>query len=144
MTTMSATHASTTAAPSTRTQAMADGRRTDTARRRQRVIAALDRAVAQGTEIGVSAIVRAAAVDRSFLYRHRDLLEKLHALAAAPPAGPDTAPAVPRCRPTCSPPTNAPPGSTLASSTSRSVSPKRSASTPGASPAWAPQPTSTP
>ena len=34
----------------------------------------------------MSAIARTAGVDRSFLYRHRDLLEKIHALAAAPPA----------------------------------------------------------
>jgi len=65
---------------------MADGRRADTARRRQRVITALDRAVADGTEIGVSRIARAAAVDRSFLYRHPDLLEKIHALATEPPS----------------------------------------------------------
>ena len=58
---------------------MADGRRADTLRRRQRVITALDHALAAGAEIGVSAIARAAAVDRSFLYRHRDLLEKIHA-----------------------------------------------------------------
>lgn len=100
MTTMSTTHASSTmpasTPPSARTQAMADGRRADTARRRQRVIAALDRAVAHGTEIGVSAIARAAAVDRGFLYRHRDLPEKIHALAAEPPAGADTGPTVTR------------------------------------------------
>ena len=89
-------HASTTAAPSTRAQAMADGRRADTARRRQRVITALDRAAAEGTEIGVSGIARAAAVDRSFLYRHHDLLEKIHALAAEPPASANTGPAVTR------------------------------------------------
>lgn len=75
---------------------MADGRRADTARRRQRVLAALDRAAADGTEIGVSAIARAAAVDRSFLYRHRDLLGKLHALAAEPPTNAGTGPAVTR------------------------------------------------
>ena len=60
---------------------MADGRRADSIRRRQRVLAALDQAAAAGAEISVSAIARAAAVDRSFLYRHRDLLEKIHALA---------------------------------------------------------------
>jgi hypothetical protein len=70
----------------TRTPAMADGRRADTARRRQRVATALERAVANGTDIGVSAIARAAGVDRGFLYRHRDLLEKIHTLAAEPPA----------------------------------------------------------
>ena len=77
---------STTTSPSPRAQAMADGRRADTLRRRQRVITALDHALAAGAEIGVSAIARAAGVDRSFLYRHRDLLEKIHALAAEPPA----------------------------------------------------------
>ena len=71
--------------PSTRTQPMREGRHADSARRRQRVHAALDRATAQGTEISVSAIARAAGVDRSFLYRHRDLLGKIHALAAEPP-----------------------------------------------------------
>jgi transposase-like protein len=87
----------TTTAAITRTQAMIDGRHAESARRRQRVITALDRARAEGTQIGVSAIARAAGVDRSFLYRHRDLLEKTHALAAEPPAtGADTAPAVTR------------------------------------------------
>jgi len=76
---------------------MRDGRRADTARRRQRVLAALDRALAAGADIGVSAIARAAAVDRSFPYRHRDLLEKIHAAAAAPPTtGDGTGPAVTR------------------------------------------------
>jgi len=63
---------------------MLDGRHADSARRRQRVIAALDRTVAEGAEINVAAIARAAGVDRSFLYRHRELLEKIHALAAEP------------------------------------------------------------
>ena len=65
--------------------AMADGRRADSGRRRQRVIAAISRAVTDGTEISVS-IARAAAVDRTFLYRHRDLLGKIHATQAGPPA----------------------------------------------------------
>ncbi|HEY6424585.1 MAG TPA: hypothetical protein VIY28_15335 [Pseudonocardiaceae bacterium] len=78
-------------------QAMVDGRHADTARRRQRVITALDRACAQGAEIGVSVIARAAGIDRSFLYRHRDLLEKIHVLAAEPPAtGEGLGPAVTR------------------------------------------------
>jgi hypothetical protein len=85
------------ASPNTRAQAMVNGRHADTARRRQRVITALDRARAQGTEIGVSVIARTAGVDRSFLYRHRDLLEKIHALAAEPPAtGEGLAPTVTR------------------------------------------------
>jgi hypothetical protein len=68
---------------------MLDGRNADSARRRQRVLATLDSRTAEGAEgaeISVSGIARAAGVDRSFLYRHRDLLEKIHALAAEPPA----------------------------------------------------------
>jgi hypothetical protein len=75
---------------------MADGRRADSARRRQRVIAAINRAVTDGTEISVSAIARAAAVDRTFLYRHRDLLGKIHATQASPPASNGAGPAVTR------------------------------------------------
>jgi hypothetical protein len=88
---------STTTPPSTRAQAMADGRRADTVRRRQRVTAALDRAATEGAKISVTGIARAAAVDRSFLYRHPDLLEKTHALAAEPPTtSQGTGPAVTR------------------------------------------------
>jgi hypothetical protein len=43
-----------------RAKALADGRRADSARRRQRVIAAINRAATDGTEISVSAIARAA------------------------------------------------------------------------------------
>jgi len=67
-----------------RTAAAAEGRRADSARRRQRVIKALNQAVADGTEISVAGIARAAGVDRTFLYRHRDLLEQLHAAEAQP------------------------------------------------------------
>jgi hypothetical protein len=79
------------AAADPKTAAIRKGRQADSARRRQRVTAALDRAAADGTEISISGIARAAAVDRTFLYRHRDLLEKIHALEAAPPAA-DQAP----------------------------------------------------
>jgi Family of unknown function (DUF6262) len=81
-----------------RTETMRKGRQADSARRRQRVLTALDRAAASGTEISASGIARAAGVDRTFLYRHRDLLEKIHAAEAAPPpAGGSTAgPAVSR------------------------------------------------
>lgn len=96
--TTSETAAARPALPHLRTEAMAKGRQADSARRRQRVIAALSKAAAaDGTEISVSAIARAAAVDRSFLYRHRDLLGKIHALEATPPAiGDGTGPAVTR------------------------------------------------
>ena len=79
----------------TRAKALADGRRADSARRRQRVIAAINRAATDGTEISVSAIARTAAVDRTFLYRHRDLLSQIHATQAGPP-GAGTGPAVTR------------------------------------------------
>jgi hypothetical protein len=74
---------------------MLEGRRADSLRRRQRVTAALDRAAAEGTEISAAGIARAAGVDRTFIYRHRDLLEKIHALQAEPPSG-DSGPAVTR------------------------------------------------
>jgi hypothetical protein len=74
---------------SQRITAMRAGRQADSARRRQRVIAALSKAAGDGIEISVSAIARAAAVDRSFLYRHRDLLGQIHALEASPPAAGD-------------------------------------------------------
>jgi hypothetical protein len=80
-----------------RTETMRKGRQADSARRRQRVLTALDRAAASGTEISASGIARAAGVDRTFLYRHRDLLEKIHAAEAAPPpAGGTAGPAVSR------------------------------------------------
>ena len=78
------------------TGALMKGRQADSARRRQRVLATLDRAAADGAEISVSGIARAAAVDRTFIYRHRDLLEKIHALEAGPPAGGGPGPAVTR------------------------------------------------
>ena len=130
-----------------RTGAMTKGRQADSARRRQRVIAALGRAVSDGTEISVAGIARAAGVDRAFFYRHRDLLAQLHALEATPPVpAPATGRASPGhpCRPTCSPPGNAPPGSTAESASSRNAYRKPSASKPGANPDSARPPTSTP
>ena len=65
---------------------MLKGRQADSARRRQRVLDTIGKMAAAGEEISVAGIARAAAVDRTFLYRHRDLLEKIHAAGAAPPA----------------------------------------------------------
>ncbi|MDQ2790914.1 MAG: hypothetical protein M3Y73_14860 [Actinomycetota bacterium] len=76
--------------PNPRTTAIRQGRQADSARRRQRVIAVLGRAATDGTEVSASGIARAAGVDRSFLYRHRDLLDRIHALEANPPAAGDT------------------------------------------------------
>ena len=65
---------------------MVDGRHAESTRRRQRVLTALDRTMAEGSKIGVSAIARAAGVDRSFLSCHRDLLAQIHAADAEPPS----------------------------------------------------------
>ncbi|MER6123256.1 DUF6262 family protein [Streptomyces sp. NPDC001795] len=64
---------------------MIDGRRADSARRRERVLKALDVLLRSDQDITVSGLARAARVDRTYLYRHRDLLERVHAAAAAPP-----------------------------------------------------------
>ena len=83
--------------PEPRTTAMRQGRQADSARRRERVLAAITRAVSDGVEISAAGIARAAGVDRSFLYRHRDLLAQIHALEqAAPPATGEPGPAVTR------------------------------------------------
>jgi uncharacterized protein DUF6262 len=78
------------------TRAMADGRRADSARRRERVLTALGNAIRDGEQISVSGIARAAGVDRTFLYRHHELLDQVHAADAQPPGAPGTGPAVSR------------------------------------------------
>ncbi len=95
-TTKTSDHTNNTVSPSTPTQAMLDGRHADTTRRRQRVLTALDRARTEGAEISASGIARTAGVDRTFLYRHRDLLQKIHALAAEPLTTTGTGPMVTR------------------------------------------------
>ena len=80
----------------TRSTAMTQGRRADSARRRQRVLKALNDATNQGDQISVSGIARRAGVDRSFFYRHRDLLEQIHAAEAQPSNSPGVGPAVSR------------------------------------------------
>lgn len=71
------------------TSAMSDGRRAGAGRRRERVAKALNEAIRAGEPVSVSAVARRAGVDRSFLYRHRDLLEQVHAAEAAPVIGHD-------------------------------------------------------
>ena len=73
------------AAATKKTGPMLAGRQADSARRRQRVITILDRAIAGDGETSISGIARAAGVDRTFLYRHPDLLARIHARQAAPP-----------------------------------------------------------
>jgi chromosome segregation ATPase len=75
---------------------MARGRADDTARRRQKVTKAISLAARDGGDLTASAIARHAGVDRSFLYRHHDLLEHLHRAQAAEPAGSAANPPVSR------------------------------------------------
>jgi hypothetical protein len=82
--------------PRAATRAMANGRRADSARRLHRVLTALGNAINNGEQISVSGIARAAGVDRTFLYRHRELLEQVHAAESQPPSTPYTGPAVSR------------------------------------------------
>ena len=127
------------------TAAALRGRQADSARRRDRVLKAISAAAEAGQEITASSIARAAGVDRTFLYRHRDLIEQIHAAHAQAPAaaGPGPAATTPHCRPTCSTPSNEPPASPSASSSSNTGSPTCSASAPGVNPGSALPPAST-
>jgi uncharacterized protein YlxW (UPF0749 family) len=51
-------------------------------------------AARSGDPVSVSSVARAASVDRSFLYRHTDLLAQVHAAQTAPTAGTPGAAAV--------------------------------------------------
>jgi septal ring factor EnvC (AmiA/AmiB activator) len=62
----------------------------------QRVIKAINDAGKHGGEMSESAIARAAGVDRTFLYRHRDLLAQVHTAQTDPPAAEDDRPLVSR------------------------------------------------
>ncbi|MEU8965251.1 hypothetical protein AB0C89_26570 [Streptomyces sp. NPDC048491] len=75
------------------TTGMNDGRQAETERRRTRVRAAILAARNEGTPLTAAAIARTARVDRTFLYRHRELLDILHTVARepAPPSGSTTA-----------------------------------------------------
>jgi chromosome segregation ATPase len=75
---------------------MARGRQADSARRRQRVIKAINEASGSGGELGASAIARAAGVDRTFLYRHPDLLAQIHLAQERPAAAENGGPAASR------------------------------------------------
>jgi Family of unknown function (DUF6262) len=74
------------------TNRIAAARQAHSTRCRHRVLTALKQAADLGTELTISAIARQAGVDRSFLYRHRDLHAAVLARAdeplAASPRGP--------------------------------------------------------
>lgn len=82
--------------PTPAVTAMVKGRQADSARRRERVLKALADAVNAGEEISVSAIASRAGVDRTFLYRHRDLLAHVHTAEAQPRHTGNTGPVVTR------------------------------------------------
>jgi hypothetical protein len=75
----------------TGTTALAEARRRDVARRRQRVHQALAEMRAQAAEITISAVAARARVHRSFIHRHPDLRTDVIAAAEDPatngPAG---------------------------------------------------------
>ena len=75
---------------------MTRGRRADSARRRQRVIKAVNEASTSGSELSVSAIARATGVDRTFLYRHPDLLAQVHLAQERPAAAENGGPSASR------------------------------------------------
>jgi len=70
--------------PAPAVTAMVKGRQADSARRRERVLKALADAATTGEEISVSGVAARAGVDRTFLYRHRDLLTRVHTAEAQP------------------------------------------------------------
>ncbi|MFI6689890.1 DUF6262 family protein [Streptomyces sp. NPDC050485] len=61
-----------------------DGRQAATSRRRERARAALREALAAGEPVSVSGIARRADLDRSFFYRHNDLLQEIQAAENRP------------------------------------------------------------
>ncbi|MEU9649964.1 DUF6262 family protein [Streptomyces sp. NPDC048110] len=66
---------------------LARARAADSHRRRTRVLKALDKLAADGEEITVSSVARAAGVHRSLIHRHGDLRAAVLARAAEPPPG---------------------------------------------------------
>ena len=90
--------------------AMIDGRRADSTRRRQRVLSALDTAVKDGAELSVTGIAPAESTAPS------STVTATCSNASTPPkpshqTNPRSAPwlPAPHCKPTCSPPSNAAP-----------------------------------
>jgi hypothetical protein len=71
---------------------MTKGRQADSGRRRERVLSTLAEMARNGEVITVSALARRAGVDRSFRYRHPDLLAQAHVSAVQPPPRGATAP----------------------------------------------------
>ena len=70
----------------TASQALAEARRRDVDRRRQRVRQALAEMRAQADQITISSVAARARVHRSFIHRHPDLRAAVIAAAEDPPA----------------------------------------------------------
>ncbi|MGW5694155.1 DUF6262 family protein [Streptomyces asiaticus] len=68
------------------TPSLHDGRQEATFRRRERARAALREALTAGESVSVSGIARRAGLDRSFFYRHSDLLQEIQAAETQPQA----------------------------------------------------------
>ncbi|MFI1728915.1 hypothetical protein ACH40E_06675 [Streptomyces acidicola] len=66
---------------------LARARAADSDRRRARVLKVLDKLAAEGQEITVSSVARAAGVHRSLIHRHGDLHAAVLAHASEPPPG---------------------------------------------------------
>ncbi|MEY2230525.1 hypothetical protein [Streptomyces sp. BF23-19] len=81
--------------PTTPADRLARARADDSARRRRRVLAALDDLTRDGQPISVSSVARLAGVHRSLIYRHADLHAAVLTRAAQLPDGP-TGPLVSR------------------------------------------------
>ncbi|SEO12754.1 hypothetical protein SAMN05216281_1383 [Cryobacterium luteum] len=56
------------------------------------LVAALSETLGTGTSVSAADIARRAGVDRSFLYRHRDLIEQLHTIQSQPSDDPTRGP----------------------------------------------------
>ncbi|MCI4084741.1 hypothetical protein MRQ86_31425 [Streptomyces sp. MMS21 TC-5] len=65
-----------------------DGKRADSARRRERVLKAIDAAVKSGGDITISGLAPHGSSRPDIpLYRHPNLLERVHVAASAPRTG---------------------------------------------------------
>lgn len=62
------------------TAAMAATRRADSAQRRERVLDALRHVAVNGGAVSVTGIARIARVHRTFIYRHKDLLDRVRSM----------------------------------------------------------------
>jgi hypothetical protein len=135
-TTAGSTAARRDTAASRRAGPMLTGRQADSARRRKRVIAVLNRANAHGEEISVSAIAAqpgstAPSCTVTATCSHKSTPSRRPRQRPAPPARWSPGP---RCKPTYSPPRNAPSAWPRTSGSSNTACPRHSANKHGVNP----------